>query len=185
MRNLRLLRKSGIFSRALGVACAVSVLASGCGKSPEELQHAIKANPQKSFSEFAQKVFNRLSSNPMSDSVDVKLGLLGGEQPLEGAESMSGKYQYKNYLDGPAPKGAVRFSLRATGRTRRDYVVDYEITLMFAAKDGKWELVDATWESRSKTEWFTTGEDRAFDSFAFGMQGGIAPWVKEAVSKSQ
>ncbi len=112
---------------------AALLVASACGSGERP------NGTERSFSSFAQSLYEELDSTPVGDTVDVEIGLFGGLNVMPGENVVMGRYRYRVDSTGAARTGHLSFLARSTEGSPA-----VPIILIFDAADGTWLLREAT-----------------------------------------
>lgn len=123
--------KTGLFILFLTLALI------GCGGSDGSDADMDPAEAEASFDAFARSLYAELERRPLSDTMEVDIGLFGDLNVMAGENVVMGRYRYRVDEEAGAPAGRLSFLVR------RGQMPGIPIVLQFEAERGSWNLRDA------------------------------------------
>lgn len=127
-----------ITSRLLTVVLLLAVTA--CGSDERRTNGVASVDPEASFASYSQELYRELDETPLSDSMQIDIGMFGDLNVMAGENVVMGRYRYRVDRIGGDVSGHLTFFARSSEDGGAVPVV-----LVFDNENGSWKLSDATY----------------------------------------
>lgn len=148
-----------------------------CGTEERAEDESRSADPEASFASYAQVYYRELNETPLSDSVEVDVGLFGDLNVMAGENVVMGRYRYR--VD--TTQGDVSAHLTFFARTPAE-ADGIPIVLAFEKDDGTWMLRETGYvPADNDTEEASSLErilDRRLDDWAQEASDAVSPTTR-------
>ena len=119
---------------------AVLLILTACGGGEREGSGGSPVDAETSFAAYAQELYRELEETPLSDTVQVDIGMFGDLSAMAGEHVVMGRYRYRIDSTQAGVSGHLTFFARSPAGSEAVPVV-----LAFDAGEGSWVLRDASY----------------------------------------